>query len=178
MGLFSVALSFSALLFLLIVLIVFNSKKNISSTPLRIFSSMLILTIVGLGIDVLGFITFKAFGPDAIINMIISRLYCVFYFLWGFSFTYYIIYLTFKLNKKFTNLAKIIASILAIIIFLLPIKIFSDGTSTYSYGLGVTVNWIFSFVFVLIMFYCLIKNFKQITKKEYIPLLVYLVLGT
>ena len=71
MGLFSVALSFSALFFLVIVLIVFKSKKNISSTQLLIFQRMLVLTIIGLSIDIVGYTSFQIIlYPDFIMYFI------------------------------------------------------------------------------------------------------------
>ncbi len=180
MGYFSVALSIASLVFLVIVFIVFKSKENIKSMQLQLFSKMLLLTIIGLCIDVYGFFSFKVFPLDSVLNEFIARLYILFYFLWGFSFAYYVISISFDIeNKKKVRLAaKIIAAIGGLIIFLCPISIYSDGTSTYSYGMSVNLNYACSFIFIIIMLYCLIKNIKKIKSKQYIPLIAYIILGT
>ena len=180
MGSFSVALSIASLFFLVIIFIVFSSKENIKSVQLKIFSRMLILTIIGLTIDIIGYFSFHILGIDNVINQFISRLYIVFYFLWGLGFTYYIILISFNLDygNKIAKISKIIGWVVGLIIFCLPIKIYSDETSIFTYGLSVNINYICSLIFIIIMLYCLIKNLKQIIKKEYIPLLVYIGLGT
>lgn len=180
MGYFSVALSIASLLFLLIIFVVFKSKENIKSMQLELFSKMLLLTIFGLCIDIYGFFAFQIFDLDSMINQFIARLYIVFYFLWGLSFTYYVISISFDLEKKksIKTITKIVAILVGLVIFLCPINIYSDGASTYSYGLSVNINYTFSFIFIIIMLYCLIKNIKRIKNKKYIPLLAYIVLAT
>ena len=180
MGYFSVALSIASLLFLLIIFIIFKTKENIKTMQIQLFSKMLLLTIFGLCIDIYGFFSFQIFDLDSPINQFIARLYIVFYFLWGLSFTYYVISISFDLEKRknIKIITKIIAIIVGLIIFVCPINIYSNGMSTYSYGLSVNLNYFFSFLFIIIMLYCLIKNIKKIINKQYIPLLAYIVFGT
>ena len=180
MGYFSVALSIASLLFLLIVFIVFKSKENIKSLQLQLFSKMLLLTIFGLCIDIYGFFSFQIFPLDSLINVFIARLYIVFYFLWGLCFTYYVISISFDLEKRkhFKTITQIFAIIISLVIFICPISIYSNGSSTYSYGLSVNINYAFSFLFIIIMLYCLIKNIKKIINRQYIPLLAYIIFGT
>lgn len=47
----------------------------------------------------------------------------------------------------------------------------------YSYGPSVNIVFISSTLYIILMFTCLIRNFKNIKNKKYLPIYVYMVIG-
>ena len=138
MGNFSVTLSFASLIFLTIILVIFLLKKNSPNFEVKIFSRLLIITIIGLLIDIIGYFTFKFLPDESIINSFIARCYIIYYFLWGFNFTTYVVCISLeKFYTRFKKLFSIIAIVISLILFVLPIYVYNDGVSSYSYGVSV-----------------------------------------
>jgi len=169
----SLAFSVSCLSFLVILAIFYFSKKKIISIDNKIYTALLITNLIGILIDVLGYFSFKQFGNDFILNIIISRVYLIYYL------TYMFIFLLYTYNVSFNNLKKVFSYLVStlivatILVFILPIKVRIEGNIAYSYGLGVDLSYIFGFSYIVGMMICLIKNIKRIKQKEYIPLLVF-----
>lgn len=172
----SLAFSVSCLSFLIILAIFYFSKKKIVSIDNKIYTALLITNLVGIFMDVLGFFSFRQFGNDFILNIIISKVYLIYYLTYMFIFFLYIY------NVSFSNLKKVFSILIStlllasLLIFVLPISVKIEGNIAYSYGLGVNLSYIFGFGYVAAMIICLIKNIKRIKQKEYIPLLVFVAL--
>ena len=172
----SLAFSVSCLSFLIILAIFYFSKKKIVSIDNKIYTALLITNLVGIFMDVLGFFSFRQFGNDFILNIIISKVYLIYYLTYMFIFFLYIY------NVSFSNLKKVFSILIStlllasLLIFILPISVKIEGNIAYSYGLGVNLSYIFGFGYVAAMIICLIKNIKRIKQKEYIPLLVFVAL--
>jgi len=60
----------------------------------------------------------------------------------------------------------------------MPIQITYEDNVAYSSGLSVNMVYGLCFIMVGIMLYCLLRNLKKISTKEYIPLLTFMVLST
>ena len=60
----------------------------------------------------------------------------------------------------------------------MPIQITYEDNVAYSSGLSVNMVYGLCFIMEGIMLYCLLKNFKKNSTKEYIPLLTFMVLST
>lgn len=172
----SLAFSVSCLSFLIILAIFYFSKKKIVSIDNKIYTALLITNLVGIFMDVLGFFSFRQFGNDFILNIIISKVYLIYYLTYMFIFFLYIY------NVSFSNLKKVFSILIStlllasLLIFILPISVKIEGNIAYSYGLGVNLSYIFGFGYVAAMMFCLIKNIKRIKQKEYITLLVFVAL--
>ena len=65
------------------------------------------------------------------------------------------------------------------LIFVLPVQfnINDLGYVMYSYGPSVNIVFISSTLYIILMFTCLIRNFKNIKSKKYLPIYVYMVIG-
>ena len=64
--------SISSLIFMLIFLITYFSKRRLKNKDNKLYSLLIICNIVGLIIDIIGFITMKCLPLDSIINNIIT----------------------------------------------------------------------------------------------------------
>lgn len=179
-----VSFSICSFIFILMFLIFYFSKERLNSLDTKMYSYILVTNIIGIMIDIFGYFIFKIFGADSLISILISKGYLVYYFLWAYFFLLYICTISFRdkanilIKKKSTkSVIVLISIIISLIIILLPIEITSQNGIAYSSGLSVNLVYGLSFIMVGIMLYCLLKNLKKISTKEYIPLLTFMVLS-
>ena len=149
------------------------------------YSYILVTNIIGIMIDVFGYFIFKIYGSESFISIMVSKFYLVYYFLWAYFFLLYIFVISFRekseylLQKKFTKTIIILTSLfICLIILIMPIQITYEDNVAYSSGLSVNMVYGLCFIMVGIMLYCLLRNLKKISTKEYIPLLTFMVLST
>ena len=177
-GDFMVSFCFSicCLLFMILISVIYFIKKKVDNIDNRIYKSILILNLIGLFIDIFGYFSFRSFGPDFIVNVLISKIYLIYYISYVFCLMLYTYNLTFKNLSKFYDKFLYAFYALAFIIFLLPIKCYFKGNVAYTYGLSVNFAYFLGFLFIFFMLFCLFMNRKNIKRKEFIPLFMFIFL--
>ena len=180
-----VSFSICSFIFVLMFIIFYFSKERLNTLDTKMYSCILVTNIIGIMIDVFGYFVFKIYGSESFISILISKFYLVYYFLWAYFFLLYIFVISFRekteylLQKKFTKPSIILTSIIiSLIVLILPIQITYEDNVAYSSGLSVNMVYGLCFIMVGIMLYCLLRNLKKISTKEYIPLLTFMVLST
>lgn len=180
-----VSFSICSFIFVLMFIIFYFSKERLNTLDTKMYSYILVTNIIGIMIDVFGYFIFKIYGSESLISIMVSKLYLVYYFLWAYFFLLYIFVISFRekseylLQKKFTKPSIILTSLfISLIILIMPIQITYEDNVAYSSGLSVNMVYGLCFIMVGIMLYCLLKNLKKISTKEYIPLLTFMVLST
>ena len=180
-----VSFSICSFIFVLMFIIFYFSKERLNTLDTKMYSYILVTNIIGIMIDVFGYFIFKIYGSESLISIVVSKFYLVYYFLWAYFFLLYIFVISFRekseylLQKKFTKPSIILTSIfISLIILIMPIQITYEDNVAYSSGLSVNMVYGLCFIMVGIMLYCLLKNLKKISTKEYIPLLTFMVLST
>lgn len=180
-----VSFSICSFIFVLMFIIFYFSKERLNTLDTKMYSCILVTNIIGIMIDVFGYFIFKIYGSESFISILISKFYLVYYFLWAYFFLLYIFVISFRekteylLQKKFTKPSIILTSIIiSFIVLIMPIQITYKDNVAYSSGLSVNMVYGLCFIMVGIMLYCLLRNLKKISTKEYIPLLTFMVLST
>ena len=180
-----VSFSICSFIFVLMFIIFYFSKERLNTLDTKMYSYILVTNIIGIMIDVFGYFIFKIYGSESFISIMVSKFYLVYYFLWAYFFLLYIFVISFRekteylLQKKFTKPSIILTSIIiSLIVLILPIQITYKDNVAYSSGLSVNMVYGLCFIMVGIMLYCLLRNLKKISTKEYIPLLTFMVLST
>lgn len=180
-----VSFSICSFIFVLMFIIFYFSKERLNTLDTKMYSCILVTNIIGIMIDVFGYFIFKIYGSESFISILISKFYLVYYFLWAYFFLLYIFVISFRekteylLQKKFTKPSIILTSIIiSLIVLIMPIQITYEDNVAYSIGLSVNMVYGLCFIIVGIMLYCLLRNLKKISTKEYIPLLTFMVLST
>lgn len=180
-----VSFSICSFIFVLMFIIFYFSKERLNTLDTKMYSCILVTNIIGIMIDVFGYFIFKIYGSESFISILISKFYLVYYFLWAYFFLLYIFVISFRekseylLQKKFTKTIIILTSLfICLIILIMPIQITYEDNVAYSSGLSVNMVYGLCFIMVGIMLYCLLRNLKKISTKEYIPLLTFMVLST
>ncbi len=180
-----VSFSICSFIFVLMFIIFYFSKERLNTLDTKMYSYILVTNIIGIMIDVFGYFIFKIYESESFISIMVSKFYLVYYFLWAYFFLLYIFVISFRekseylLQKKFTKSSIILTSLfICLIILIMPIQITYEDNVAYSSGLSVNMVYGLCFIMVGIMLYCLLRNLKKISTKEYIPLLTFMVLST
>ena len=180
-----VSFSICSFIFVLMFIIFYFSKERLNTLDTKMYSCILVTNIIGIMIDVFGYFIFKIYGSESFISIMVSKFYLIYYFLWAYFFLLYIFVISFRdkseylLQKKFTKTTIILTSLfICLIILIMPCQITYEDNVAYSSGFSVNMVYGLCFIMVGIMLYCLLKNFKKISTKEYIPLLTFMVLST
>lgn len=180
-----VSFSICSFIFVLMFIIFYFSKERLNTLDTKMYSCILVTNIIGIMIDVFGYFIFKIYGSESFISIMVSKFYLIYYFLWAYFFLLYIFVISFRekseylLQKKFTKTIIILTSLfICLIILIMPIQITYEDNVAYSSGLSVNMVYGLCFIMVGIMLYCLLRNLKKISTKEYIPLLTFMVLST
>lgn len=179
-----VSFSICSFIFVMLFIIFYFSKERADSLDTKIYSYILLTNIFGIMIDIFGYFCFKLFGSESLLSVIISKSYLVYYFLWALLFLIYVYVISFRKkatknlkNKNFKLITIILTALVVLIIYILPIELTLKENVAYSSGPSVNFVYSLSFIMVGIMLYCLLKNIKKISTKEYIPLLTFMVLS-
>ena len=179
-----IGFSICCFIFVSIFTIFYFSKERINTIDTKLYSSILICNLFGLVLDIFGYLCFKNFGVDFVISECVSKIYLVYYFTWAFLFLEYIYVISFRKNvgkllknNRLFRFNIFIIFIMLILILLLPINIVYKSNIAYTSGVSVTMVYTLSFIMVGIMLFCLIKNIKRISSREYVPLLAFMFLS-
>ena len=178
------------LLFCLLVGTVYFSKSKLKNTENKLYSRLVIITMIGLVLELLCF--FFVAHKDVsstyrILNEIINRAFLVYLLLWEFLFTEYMFFISFESREKFKERLKktrksiigvltIIYVIMAIIVIKLPLYYFNDGNYIYSYGMATNVLLLMGGLFIIIDIFSVCSNIKHITDKKYYPLFMLILM--
>lgn len=171
-----ISFSICCFIFLIILLIFYFSKPRLKTLNNKLFSSLMIINIIGVFIDVGGFYSFKYLGTGNYINILISKIYLIYYLTYIFCFMLYVYNIsTQNLKKVFYKLMCIYAPLM-LIVFLLPIELHFENNIGYSYGFSVNLAYTLAGIMMAFMIYYLVKYVKKNGFKEYIPLFAFVIL--
>lgn len=187
----SIILQICSLFYIILLLVVYFSKKRLESKENRIYISLMITIFVGLILDILCIFTMVNIESLAFLNEIVTRLYLLYYLVWIIVFTYYIITVSRKKTGSEENKTKwpmtkkismLLFGIVCVIIVSLPQEYhFTDGGMNSS-GLGINIVYGIVGISIAVSFISMVnyvvKNKRDVSVKKYIPLIVFMIVGT
>lgn len=162
------------------ILLFYFSKNRVNNIENKIYSGLLITNVIGLIIDIFGYFMMKFLPVDSLINIIISHLYLIYYFTWGYLLLIYVYSISYQQdenNLKHKYLFISIGMIIALLLTLFPIEVHMSDNTAYSSGIGVNLVYITSAVSLLVDLFWIIRNFKKVVLKKYAPILVLLLVS-
>lgn len=170
----NVAISICCLIFLSIMSIDYFSKERLQNVDNKIFSVMIIANLLGILIDVFGYISFIKFPINSTINKCISKIYVVYFLIYVFCLFIYIYNLTFNNLKK--HIKKIICglALIIIIVCILPLTVHIESNKAFSYGPSVNLTYTVGIIFIILMIAFIFIGRKKL--KSYAPLLAFVAL--
>ena len=176
----------SVILFSVLILLLFFIKGHIKTAETKIYGLLIITNFIGLLVELACTFAAIIYESHPILSQFILKLYLVCLITWAFIFTIYIYYIShdreymIKIKKKGTILSSIFYYITILGIFILPIKLIIENNfeTRYTQGLSVYFTYFVSFILTLIMLYCMLKNYKKLKTKKFLPLFAFLFLGS
>ncbi len=175
----------SALLFSILIVLLFFTKEHYKTVETKLYGYLIITNLIGLIVEILCTVAAYISKTNPFLSTLILKLYLVYIITWALLFTIYVYYISTPLEKmhKRAKMGIIVSTIFWLfsvsMIFVLPINLIIENNfqTRYTAGASVDFTYMMSFVLVIIMVYCLLKNIKNSKNKKYIPLFVFLNLG-
>ena len=174
--------SIVSLFYCIFTCILYFAKEKIKSKENKIYSILLLTTLIGLFIEVVP-ATLAIRGIIKIGEiwlLVILKAILIYMILWSLFFTYYIVSISIKSQKVllfFKRLGIGIAILSSLLIAILPLNYYINNGAAYSYGLA--ANYVY-FIVIMLVVACitfLLIGVKKISIKKYYPLFIFLVLG-
>lgn len=178
----------TSLIYSILLICVFFSKKRINKIENKVFIWLMVTNFLGILLDI-GCIIITLNFTSSLLRLVFAKFYLIYLLTWITIFTMYIFIIS--TNKETKNKKKqisysyriiqifsIIAIIINLIVFYIPMYYYYDGANMYTYGPGPDFVFIVSGVYIIIWFICLFANYKDIKNKKYVPLIAFIVLGT
>lgn len=176
-----------SLFYSIMLTVVFFYKKRLQLLENKKYSQLIVINLIGLVLAILCYYTVMYNEIIPITNFIISRLYLVYLAFWITTFTQYIYIISYhsqnkrkflKLHKESSNILYILAILVTILSFILPLDYYSKNGVVYSFGPAANLAFIYGFILEIFCVIFMLRNRKEITQKKYIPLFIYMVGGT
>ncbi len=174
-----------ALLYIVLVAIVFYKKKKLKSAENKLYSMLLLASIIGVILDITAKIV-NSISTTSSITFFINKCYLLYLVAYSLTFTEYTLlvpnieYTKEEKFEKYKNMSRFIMMLFAIVaslIMSLPINIhYSDGSS-YCYGSATDATFIICLSCVVFWIFTLIFNRKKLTLKKALPIIFAALFG-
>ena len=170
----------SALPIIIIIILTFNLKKHIKTTETKIYNMLIITNFIGLIIELCCNLACKYYESNEILSLFVLKSYLVYLIIWTAIFTSYIFRISKNINNKlYTQLHIVFLSCIVAIIYILPLNIVQNDYQTYyTEGLSVNFSYAISFIYVLAILIVIIKSYKNLKNKKYLPVFLFFIIGT
>lgn len=168
-----------SLVYMGFLILVYFSKRRLSSFENKLFIALMIVNMFGLCIDILSVITIANIDKIPIINKIVTKGYLFYLLIWIHIFTIYIFAISKKNDKVFSRQVKLIISVLVIsliCVVIFPLN-YEVGDIVYSYGMAATFTYVVSGLLILSWIFCMIINYKNLKQRKYLPLFTFMTIG-
>ena len=178
----------ASLMYNVLLMIAYFSKDKIKTSENKVYSKLIIINFVGIVLELFCTI-FAGYAEEHLIfYTILNKLFLIELIVWGATFGTYVFLISSKkdsalaLKRYMKNVLKLYGGLILLIsalVIILPLEFkFVDGYVMYSYGWAANAVYFGIFISIFLMIVCLIKNFKNIISKKYLPIYVYLFIGT
>lgn len=183
----TIFLTIISLFYSVLLMIAYFSKDKIKTLENKVYSKLIIINFIGIILELFCTI-FAGYAKDYLVfYTILNKLFLVELTIWCSVFSVYVFLISSKKEKnelksylKKVSVFHIVIDVITMfLIFVLPVQfnINDLGYVMYSYGPSVNIVFISSTLYIILMFTCLIRNFKNVKSKKYLPIYVYMVIG-
>ena len=178
--------SVTCFIFLLLLIIIYFTRKRINTIENKIFSAIMVSNVIGLLIEICCYFTVRYRDLFPVLNSIMTKSLLIYYLVYISLFTMYVYIISHNTtekddsvyNKMIIRNCMIYFVFNALILCMLPMEYYNDSTKLYSYGMSVNYLFVVYAVLIISWIYVLLKNIKNLKSKKFIPALILIVLGT
>lgn len=170
-----------ALVILIVLTIVFFSKKRLHQIEDNTYGQLLVVSIITILFGLLlGMVMNYEFQLKNILIIIFNKIYLIGLVLSVSIFAFYTYCISHFKNSKFklvNNIYRYSSVIHSIIILLLPLNVYEEAGQTVTSGLAMYYTYGIFGIIYLILVVLVILDFKQIKNKKYIPIILLICEG-
>lgn len=166
-----------------IILFIYFSKQRMNNLETKLYSGLVVFSFIDSIMMVL--IIGIAYIDDTHFSLyILNRIDFIQYLFWAWIFFLYIYYVS-RLHKegsivkyqKIWKITFIINILVLLLVFILPLHLFSEAGVMYSYGPAVDLLYAVCGTYILLCLLCTLFNFRRIKSRKYLPFFALLLLG-
>lgn len=182
-----IALITCSLIYSLLVLFVYFSKKRANIQETKIYDALVGVNIINLILELLCCYTvYNINNLPFIATELTNRLFLLIIFYWQTLFTIYIYIISFKknyndkldFNKPIGKIAIVAWIIMIVGLVFLPLEYYNKNGLVYSYGMSANFLYVIVVIYLIIWIVCYIKKVNKDKTKKYLPVLAFiLVMG-
>ena len=163
--------------------IVFIRKQRLKQMEDETYKKFLLANILMSASGMfLGLLVNPEFYVNNDIIVIFNKIYLICLYFWIYILTFYIFYISLKDKsniKKHQKIFNVITIISIIMIVFLPIKVtITETGAAVAEGLSVLYTYIMFAIGFITEIVCVLKNYKELKNKKYIPLYLLILMGT
>lgn len=178
----SVFFPISSMLFSIVLLIVYFSKKHVKSLEIKIYSFLIVSNLIGLIFEIGCFVAGNYINDYPVMSLFFLKGYLVYFVAWISAFTLYVESINVNRDnlKPYNFLRKIvyiIAIFVSILVILFPIDIVIRNQARFSEGIGVDIVYLYSAICIFYWCIRILLNVKKILRKKYVPILFFIIFG-
>ena len=168
--------------YILLLFIAFFGKERVKSRDNKIYSYLIVITLIEVVSELL-LCVFAGHSTNPFYGKL-NTFYLICLLSWAFMFLFYVLNSSdnFSIQKKYDKVKKGLFSVylvFAVLIILTKTNYFMrNNVVLYSYGPSINVLYAGVGLCIFMMFMVLIFNYKNIKSKKYIPIYVFLGMGT
>ena len=171
----TIFLSVAGLIYMVLLSIIFFRKKKIDTSEIRIYSILMVITLISLCTELSIPLLIKT-EISFLINFAM-KFYLVCILIWTMFFTLYVYSLSHrKKNKILFYIYTVINIFIASALLILPIYLYGSGMNRYSYGPSVDLLFNISGIYMGLMIFLIILDVKNIKRKQYVPVVLLILL--
>lgn len=171
-----------AFLVVLSTTIIFFSKERLRKFEDETYKKFLIVNIfISLSGLLLGLAVSGVFDFSELVVAIFNKIYVISLMMWISILTVYFLNISFKEKideKLLSQIFNIINITCTLIVILLPIDVKVSDSGAEAGGPAIMFAYTVFAIGFFTQIFCVIKNHKNLTSKKYIPLYIFIVLGT
>ena len=173
----------------ILLTIMYFSKKRLNRIENKIYGSLIICNLIGVILAVSCYYTINNMASIPFLNYIVSKSLLIYYLAWITIFTIYVFVISYQKKarneeeknkniKKISKLFIILFFLIAILVCILPLYFHNTNGIIYSYGPSANLLYVVIPLYIISFFLYMVKNLKYLRSKEYIPLFVFILIGT
>ena len=176
----SINITIFGLIFIILLMFVYFSKKRIDILENRVYAILIIVSLISTIVEITSFImVINGIDANALAYNLVMKLLFECFLIWLYAFTLYFVILTIKkkdkVNERFLYYSLGILIFFVLIISALPIDINNEGGILLPSGIGVNAIYVLCGLCIVCMIYLLFKNIKNLKLKKYWPLFIILI---
>ena len=179
----NISYTITSCIYITLLLVVYFSKKRVDYMENKIYSSIIIVTLIGTIFEIASYVIVKlGFSANSFLYVLSIKFILLYFLTWIMLFTTYVLVISFKDKKWYQEKTILMFNfsaylILSVISLVAPLECMEMNGLFIPKGIGVYLIYIISAISILLMFICISSNFKSLGQKKYYPIFSFLIFG-